>query len=129
MFKHLFVVAAMCVALLSSVPAWALAGAYQTYDQKTFADNSASQRVLFFYADWCPSCRSADAILQKAQLPENVIIYKVNYDQAAELKAQYGIMIQDTFVLVNAKGEKITQWIGIDYAMEDHFKAPDQTVK
>ena len=70
--------------------------------------------VLFFYADWCPFCKQAEKeFLSKAdQIPEDVVILKINYDTATELKDQYGITSQDTFVLLDPSGKEIKRWNG-----------------
>ncbi len=122
--------ALIAVALALSGPlAYALPGMYHDYDPKAFADAANSKRVLFFHANWCPTCRAADETLQKTPLPDDVMVYKVDYDTARDLKDQYGITSQHTFVLVDAKGNKVTQWTGLDAAMADHFAAPGEGTK
>lgn len=72
------------------------------------------QALLFFYADWCPTCRAADKSIQTdhALLPKNLTILKVNYDSEADLKRQYNVTAQHTFVHVNRQGKEISKWLG-----------------
>lgn len=68
--------------------------------------------VLFFAASWCPSCRSADEALKSADIPDWLTVLKVDYDNSAELKKQYGITSQHSFVQVDNKLNMITKWSG-----------------
>ncbi len=91
-----------------------MTGIYQPYSAKAFADTKGWQRVLFFSASWCPSCRKADADITKniASIPEGVVVFKTDYDKETALKKQYGITYQHTFVLVNANGKALKKWSG-----------------
>ncbi len=68
--------------------------------------------VVFFHANWCPSCRAADAGITWGIVPENLTILKADYDSETELKKKYGVTSQHTFVLVDAQGELIKKWAG-----------------
>jgi len=85
------------------------------YSPSALADATKNGKkvVIFFHASWCPSCRAAeeDFKAHSEQIPKDVIILKADYDSEAELKRKYGIATQDTFVQIDASGEKITQWI------------------
>lgn len=102
----------------------AMAGTYQNYTPKSYANAQDQSRVLFFYAAWCPYCRTADKALEKGRFPDDVVIFKVDYDKEKSLKAQYGVAAQDTFVLVDSKGKKLTEWRGLKSAQAAHFMAP-----
>jgi thiol-disulfide isomerase/thioredoxin len=69
--------------------------------------------VLFFAADWCPTCRLAlkDINANGAQLNEITVVV-VDYDKAADLKAKYGVTSQHTYVQIDALGEKLAIWNG-----------------
>lgn len=73
--------------------------------------------VLFFHADWCPTCVAWEASVKGSQLPENALILKVNYDESEELKAQYGITMQSTAVMIDAEGNVVAT--AADPSMED----------
>lgn len=78
------------------------------------------RRVLFFYANWCSTCRPADTIFsqQAAQIPEDTVLFRVNYndsdtDQAEkDLAQKYGVTYQHTFVQIDAQGNRVALWNG-----------------
>lgn len=76
--------------------------------------------ILFFYAGWCPYCRKSDEVLLNAlpQLEGGVIWLKVNYDTENELKKEYGVTLQDTFVVLNAQGNVVAKYNALDDASE-----------
>jgi thiol-disulfide isomerase/thioredoxin len=69
--------------------------------------------VLFFAADWCPSCQAdlKDINANGAKLGDITIVV-VNYDKSPDLKKRYGITVQDTFVQIGPMGEKVAVWNG-----------------
>jgi thioredoxin 1 len=87
---------------------------YTAYNAKDFASDTANKRVLFFAASWCPTCRAADKDIKAHlnKIPQDVVIYKTDYDTQTALKQKYGITRQHTFVYVNAKAEVINKWSG-----------------
>lgn len=89
-------------------------GAYVDYSDEAYAKASSKKRVLYFHANWCPICRPTDAEFKKRinEIPEDIVILKVDYDTATELKEKYGITYQHTFVQVDENGNEITKWNG-----------------
>lgn len=87
---------------------------YVPYSQPSFDAAVDKKRVLFFHAPWCPTCRPADTAFQKdeALIPEDVVLFKTDYDTSADLKKKYQITYQHTFVLVDTNGNAITKWNG-----------------
>jgi thiol:disulfide interchange protein len=68
---------------------------------------------LFFHADWCSTCQNFEKqILASKDIPRDVIILKVNYDTATELKKKYSILSQSTFVQVDSQGNMYKRWLG-----------------
>jgi thiol-disulfide isomerase/thioredoxin len=69
--------------------------------------------VLFFSAVWCPTCRAAleEIDAQPAGLGDITVVV-VDYDKDKELKKQYKIVYQHTFVQIDTAGEKIALWNG-----------------
>ncbi len=67
--------------------------------------------VLFFAADWCPYCQAdlKDINANGNQLGD-VAIVVANYDTATDLKAKYGITVQDTFVQIDSSGTQKAIW-------------------
>ena len=69
--------------------------------------------VLFFFADWCPSCR-ADMAQIEDRIEElgDITIVVVDYDRSRDLKKQYGVSYQHTYVQIDADGEAVELWNG-----------------
>lgn len=78
---------------------------YAAYKDDVIGNGESS--VLFFYASWCPFCKENDKILGKAysEGAAHRSTYKIDYDTATELKRRFGIVTQDTFVLIDGNGD------------------------
>lgn len=65
--------------------------------------------ILFFHAEWCPLCRSSEeAILDQLEdLRGGVIIFKLDYDTETDLKKEYSVTTQDTFVVLSKDAETL----------------------
>ncbi|WP_425147281.1 thioredoxin family protein [Deinococcus sp.] len=94
------------------------AGVYEVYTKQAFDAAQSRQRVLFFHATWCPTCKqtNADIVSHLKSIPANLVIFKTDYDSETALKRQYGITYQHTFVLVDASGKALKKWAGGDLA-------------
>lgn len=95
-------------------------GAYMPFSPEVLANSVDSKRVLFFYANWCPTCKPADASFTKnlAQIPDDITVIRVNYNDTQtdqiekDLAKKYGITYQHTFVQIDANGNEVTKWNG-----------------
>jgi thioredoxin 1 len=87
---------------------------YMIYTPVAFEAALGKKRVLFFYASWCPTCRPADRDFQTYidQIPKDVVLFQVDYDTERELKTQYSITYQHTFVLVDDSANTVKIWNG-----------------
>lgn len=93
---------------------------YIVYSSGSLEESTDKKRVLFFYANWCPTCIPADKAFQSSlnQIPENVTIIRVNYNDSdtdqeeKELATRYGVTYQHTFVQIDSQGNQITKWNG-----------------
>lgn len=93
---------------------------YVKYSKAALDASTNTRRVLFFYANWCPTCRPADANFSdnKDRIPEDVTLIRVNYNdsetdqQEKDLAKKYGITYQHTYVQIDASGKEITKWNG-----------------
>lgn len=93
---------------------------YIPYSSETFNTSANTKRILFFYANWCPTCVPADKnFVQNMNLiPESVTLIRVNYNdpdtdqEEKELAKKYGITYQHTFVQIDSKGNEVTKWNG-----------------
>ncbi len=94
-------------------------GLYQEYSEEAFKDADTFIRVLYFNASWCPTCNLNDKKLSSMDIPEDMVILKVDYDSALELRQKYGITNQDTFVQVDEDGNEVAKWTGIPGNFKD----------
>lgn len=87
---------------------------YTNYTPELFASLKNQRRVLFFSANWCVTCQGADKDISAhtSELPANVTVFNVNYDAEKELRRQYGVTNQHTFVLVDQSGQLLKIWNG-----------------
>lgn len=89
-------------------------GRYVEYSKETFDKSANKKRVYFFHAKWCPTCKIANEefIQNMDKIPNDVSLLKTDYDTEKELKTQYGITYQHTFVFVDSEGKEIRKWNG-----------------
>lgn len=93
---------------------------YVIYSDDQFENYKDKKRVLFFFANWCPTCRPVDTEIQKriAEIPNDIVILRVNYNDSdtdnteKELAKKYGITYQHTFVLLDENGNDTKKWNG-----------------
>ena len=85
-------------------------GKYIEYDEQAIANASGTQRVLFFHAEWCSTCRFYESDIEKAGVPEGITIIKASYDNEPELRKRYNVNIQSTFVLLNDDETAVRTW-------------------
>jgi len=93
---------------------------YIEYSKKALDNEADKRRVLYFYANWCPICRPADANFKEnaGRIPQDLVLIRVNYNDSdtdqeeKDLAQKYGITYQHTFVQIDAKGNKIAVWNG-----------------
>ncbi len=93
---------------------------YVEYSKATLDKAASTRRVLFFYANWCPICKPADADFRtnSSKIPSDVTVIRVNYNdtdtdqEEKELAKKYAITYQHTFVQIDAQGKEVTKWNG-----------------
>jgi len=63
--------------------------------------------VLYFHADWCPTCVALEEYIQENldSFEYGTIFLEVDYDEYLELRQDYGIVTQYTFVILDDVGE------------------------
>lgn len=96
------------------------ARSYMPYSKTVLSETTDGKRVLFFYANWCPTCRPVDQSLvqEYKRLPDNTTVIRVNYNDSdtdsdeKELARKYGITYQHTFVQIDSGGNEIAKWNG-----------------
>lgn len=87
---------------------------YVDYTTNYLAQYSGKTKILFFHANWCPTCKAAqeDILANIDQIPEDVVIIKTDYDTQTELKNKYGITYQHTYVITDDQGNELKKWNG-----------------
>ena len=91
-----------------------MAGAYISLDdyQADPAAYEGTDVVLFFHADWCPKCRKAEQQFETEGVPPGLTIVKANFDDDTDLRKQYGVTVQHTYVHIDSGGGQLTKWTG-----------------
>lgn len=98
------------------------AGAYISLAEYEAAKASyaTSKVVLFFNATWCSTCKNARSNLEAdlSAIPADLAIVLVDFDSETDLKRQYGVTVQHTFVQIGADGSELAKWSGSLTAQE-----------
>lgn len=86
------------------------AAQYMDYSEELYNSLQGKKPfVLFFHAPWCPTCRKMEKEIMAslASFPKGTMILKVDYDTEVALKKAWGVQVQSTIVVLNAKGENV----------------------
>ena len=82
-------------------------GGYQDFSLETYQRLLGQKPfALFFHASWCPTCRNMEKEIQEnlSQLPQDLTLLKVNFDQETEIKKKYGLTQQSLVKIIDGKG-------------------------
>lgn len=93
---------------------------YLVYSKTNLDNAKNTRRVLFFYANWCPTCRPADANFSEneSKIPTGTTLIRVNYNDTEtdqdekDLANKYGVTYQHTFVQIDENDNVVTKWNG-----------------
>jgi peptide methionine sulfoxide reductase msrA/msrB len=85
---------------------------YRPYDESELATLTGSRILLFFHADWCPTCQNFEKQIIATTLPKDIVIYKVNYDDSTVLRQKYSVLSQSTWVQIDNSGKAYKRWLG-----------------
>lgn len=88
-------------------------GIYVDYSP-TAISSSEGRTFLFFHAPWCPQCRSVEADILADGVPAGVTIIKVDYDTHQDLRQEYGVTLQTTFVEVDRAGAGLQSYVAYE---------------
>ena len=99
-------------------------GGYIDYSKDALASTSGT-KLLFFHAPWCSQCRDLEKRIKNSDLPEDLTIFKIDYDSNQELRQKYGVTLQTTFVKVDDTCNKITSYVAYE---EPNFTAVKQNL-
>ncbi len=88
-------------------------GNYKAYSADVVAATKGT-KILFFHAAWCPQCRELDIEITGGPLPDNVTIFKVDYDTNQALRQKYGVQLQTTLVKIDDNGNLLQKFVAYD---------------
>ena len=90
------------------------AGAYLSRAEYTerAAARAGTKVVYFFHASWCPTCRATEQAISRDGIPVGLTVVKVDFDTELDLRKQYGVTTQHTFVQVDPSGAELAKWTG-----------------
>jgi len=88
---------------------------FMDYSPEKLEELLGDKRILlFFHADWCTTCRVAvkDITKNHSELPNDLVVLKLDYDTNLDLRKTYKLTSQHAFVLLDSQGEMETKWYG-----------------
>jgi thiol-disulfide isomerase/thioredoxin len=90
------------------------AGAYLTKEQyqSQMASREGTKVVYFFHAPWCPDCRATEKAIARDGVPAGLTVVKVDFDSETDLRREFGVTQQHTFVQVAPDGAELAKWTG-----------------
>jgi len=95
-------------------------GQFLAYSESAVDESTAEHRVLFFHATWCPSCIATKNQINNSlsEIPSDVDIFDVDYDDNMSLRQQYQVRTQHAFVTLDADGNASSVAYGLS-SLED----------
>jgi thiol-disulfide isomerase/thioredoxin len=68
--------------------------------------------ILFFNPSWCATCKIAKDNFEASlnEIPADMTIVLVDFDNSNELRKKFGITLQHTFVHIDANEAAIRKW-------------------
>ncbi len=88
-------------------------GTYLEYSEDLLA-TTKDTKILFFHAPWCSQCRALESSIKSGTIPNNVTIFKVDYDSNNRLRQKYGVTIQTTLVKISDTGDELKKFVAYD---------------
>jgi len=92
---------------------------YLDYSEQNLLSSRKFGRTLLFFAatTWCSNCIIIDEDIKKriSEIPQDITILKVDYDNDHKMKAKYGVTMQTTLILLDNNGDEIKRWIGTSF--------------
>lgn len=99
----------------TNAPQKAIISNYTNYSDANIKDlvNEGKKPVIFFHANWCPTCRALDKNIEDNQANlGDVVVLRADFDSETKLKQKYNVVAQHTLVQVDANGMEVTKWVG-----------------
>jgi thiol:disulfide interchange protein len=98
-----------------STPAKPTQTQYLPYSEENIKQAKDKNIVLFFNASWCPTCQATTKNINNniTNSLSNTTILSVDYDTYPNLKAQYSVTMQHTFVKIDPSLNLIKKQSGL----------------
>ena len=93
----------------SLVPSWASTSTPFSEDAFKAAQASGSPILVEIHADWCPTCKAQDPILQKLTADpkfKDLKIFRVDFDEMKPVVRQFGAQMQSTLIVFKGSAEQ-----------------------
>jgi thiol-disulfide isomerase/thioredoxin len=70
--------------------------------------------ILFYNAYWCSTCKAARDGFESGlgEIPEDLTIVLVDFDENTEMRKKYDVIVQHTFVQIDSAGNELQRWYG-----------------
>ena len=84
-------------------------------DYQASAANYAGTKVVYFFnASWCSTCKVARDNFEASlsEIPADLTLVLVDFDDSQDLRVAYGVTIQHTFVQIDDNGGLLKKWSG-----------------
>jgi thiol-disulfide isomerase/thioredoxin len=88
-------------------------GEYVDYSPELVSSTDGT-KLLFFHASWCSQCNALESDIEASDIPDDVTIFKVDYDTNQDLRQEYGVTIQTTIVEVDKDGNKLDSYVAYE---------------
>ncbi|BCX13576.1 MAG: hypothetical protein KatS3mg085_108 [Candidatus Dojkabacteria bacterium] len=86
------------------------------YDDELLQLANEYKIVLFFHADWCPTCLALERDINRNidSIPQNVLILKAPYGNngETELAQKYNVKVQHTLIQLDNEAKPKKTWVG-----------------
>lgn len=95
--KHLLLLLAMLFPLFAHA-----VGEPYTQDKLDTLNKAGQPALVFIYADWCPTCRAQDKVLEgllPAKEFKGLTALRVNFDAQKEVVKSFGVRYQSTLIV------------------------------
>lgn len=89
---------------------------YEVYSASAYKESFGKKAMVLFFYSQTPSSKASDELLnaQSRMLKGGVTIYKVDFEGAADLKKQFGITMDNTFVGIAKNGVETLKTAGVN---------------
>lgn len=101
-------------------------GLIVSYDKMAFEQAQAEGKKvgLYFEANWCANCKLLKEDLIQKGIPENAVMFTVDFDAESDLRKEYEVVNLHTWIVFDQEGNVIYKDSTGDYdALYKHLSA------